>query len=552
MESLKSRKLRGGYYTPKKISDFIASWAIQDKSDKILEPSCGDGEFLESSITRLINLCADKAFISQQIHSVECDPIEAEKAHNRFLTAGIKPVLNQIVVGDFFKYCRNNLADKVQFDCILGNPPFIRYQDFPEEQQLPAFALMVRAGLKPSRLTNAWIPFLVASTLLLKSGGRIGMVIPAELFQVNYAAETRRFLSDSYNTLIIITFRQLVFPDVQQEVVLLLGEKNGKTKHGIKIVEVNNIDDLAKLNIDKFKKNTTQLDHSSEKWTQYYLTSKEIDTLRGIKADSSIPLSGEFIDVDVGIVTGQNRFFVITQEEVSKYNLNNYVVRIIGRANHIKGIVATDNDWKQLAVSNNPVFLLNIPDVTFDKLPQGPKRYIEYGASQGFCSGYKCKIRKKWWVVPSVWVPDAFMLRQVHLFPKIVVNKCNATATDTLHRVKLINSMNSLALSCAFLNSLTLAYSEVTGRSYGGGVLTFEPSEAERLPLPVKNSTKLNINEIDQLLRKNKIKEVLDITDDMLLRRGLQLPEKDISVLRDIWCKLRDRRIQRRNTLAVL
>ena len=183
-----------------------------------------------------------------------------------------------------------------------------------------------------------------------------------------------------------------------------------------------------------------------------------------------------------------------------------------------------------------------------NSLPSGVKEYIEFGVSQGFDTGYKCRIRKNWWVVPSVWVPDAFMLRQVHLCPKIVLNKCEATATDTLHRVKLINGMSGQILSCAFVNSLTLAFAEVTGRSYGGGVLTFEPSEAERLPLPVKNASDLDIDEIDSLLRENRLEKVLDITDDILLRKGLQLPAKEVSSLRSIWEKLCNRRIQRHSS----
>ena len=30
-------KLRGGYYTPKKISEFISQWAIRSKNDTVLE-----------------------------------------------------------------------------------------------------------------------------------------------------------------------------------------------------------------------------------------------------------------------------------------------------------------------------------------------------------------------------------------------------------------------------------------------------------------------------------------------------------------------------------
>lgn len=547
MDNAKSRKLRGGYYTPPVIADFIAKWAIRSSDDTVLEPSFGDGAFIESIISRYSSLGVGPAEMISLIHGVEYDPLEAEKARSKFIKPALKIENNQLAVGDFFKYYKDHLAGKIQFDCIIGNPPFIRYQDFPEEQRAAAFSLMIRAGLKPNRLINTWIPFLIASTLLLKDQGRIGMVIPAELFQVNYAAETRRFLSEAYSKLAIVTFRKLVFPEVQQEVVLLLGEKNGRERHDISVVELDDVRDLENLKVASLKTKTKKLDHSTEKWTQYFLDGDEIELLRSIKSDSTIPLSGEFFKVDVGVVTGQNKFFVLNQDQVRKLKLEKNVAKVIGKANQVRGIVIGEKEWEALADSQLPVYLLNAPDVDYDSLPSNLRQYINYGASQGLNSGYKCRIRKRWWVVPSAWVPDAFFLRQVHSFPKIVLNKCNATATDTLHRIKLINGLRDEVLASAFVNSMTFAFSEVTGRSYGGGVLTFEPSEAERLPLPVKNADRLDISRIDRDLRDNNIEAVLNMNDHILLAKGLNLSSTDISMLRGIWRKLRDRRIRRRS-----
>ena len=64
---------------------------------------------------------------------------------------------------------------------------------------------MNKYGFKPNRLTNIWLPFLLLSCNALKSNGRLGMVIPAELFQVDYAAEARQFLSVYFDRLTIIT-----------------------------------------------------------------------------------------------------------------------------------------------------------------------------------------------------------------------------------------------------------------------------------------------------------------------------------------------------------
>ena len=43
-----AEKLRGGFYTPLPIAEFILKWAVNGDSDlDILEPSCGDGVLLK-------------------------------------------------------------------------------------------------------------------------------------------------------------------------------------------------------------------------------------------------------------------------------------------------------------------------------------------------------------------------------------------------------------------------------------------------------------------------------------------------------------------------
>ena len=48
MELASAEKLRGGFYTPEPIAEFILRWGINGSTKfDILEPSCGDGVFLE-------------------------------------------------------------------------------------------------------------------------------------------------------------------------------------------------------------------------------------------------------------------------------------------------------------------------------------------------------------------------------------------------------------------------------------------------------------------------------------------------------------------------
>jgi adenine-specific DNA-methyltransferase len=553
-----AQKLRGGYYTPNPIADFLARWAIRSATSTILEPSLGDGNILVAAAERLRDLGAAPPNIVDQLFGVELDRDEAQKAIRRIESAvdGCSPC--HIHIGDFFGYAEQTLFEipvligtltpTTTFDAIVGNPPFIRYQNFPEELRSIATHLMEYAGFKPSKLMNTWLPFLLISSHLLNENGRLGMVIPAELFQVNYAAEARQFLSDFFPRLGIITFEQLVFPDIQQEVVLLLAEKGGETS-GIRVFEMANPDELATFNPDDFySAELKEMDHSTEKWTQYFLSQAEINLLREMRARDDITLSGEILDVDVGVVTGQNKFFIVTRQQARENQLEPHLERIVSRSAHMQGAVFSASDWFANVEQDYPALFFSPPQEAIDDLPVSLREYIRFGEAQEYHTGYKCRIRSMWYIVPSVWTPDAFMLRQVHGYPKLILNDAQATCTDTIHRVRFINGVSPKIAVCAFLNSLTFAFSEVTGRSYGGGVLTFEPSEAESLPMPLRGAEHLDIDLIDKHLRNNDIDAVLDITDRVLLIDGMGLSEIQVRSLRNIWCKLRDRRINRKHS----
>ena len=542
------QKLRGGYYTPKPIADFLAHWAIQSPEAEVLEPSCGDGVLLQSAFEALVERGAEPQRAAELLHGVEIDGREGRKAISRIEALCVKPPTSLIHPGDFFAYCKAHLNDKRLFDAVIGNPPFIRYQHFIEEQREPAFELMSKADMRPNRLTNTWVPFVVASSFLVGDEGRLAMVIPAELLQVNYAAELRRFLSDYYNKITLITFRKLVFEGIQQEVVLLLGERNGEGRGGIRTIELDGTNDLASYEHTDFTGSELKpMDHSTEKWTQYFLNKAEIKLLRAMRADPALTNAGKVIDVDVGIVTGQNQFFVLNDEQVKSRRLGDYTLPIVGRSGHLKGAIFSEADWRANVEANLPAHLLNLPDVPQAELPKEGDDYVASGEEEGLNTGYKCRIRQRWYVVPSVWTPDAFMLRQVHGYPKIIVNKTKATCTDTIHRVKLLNGTKGEVIAAAFLNSLTFAFSEVMGRSYGGGVLELEPNEAEKLPLPLNGAERLDLSQLHELLLRDNIEAVLDLTDSVLLIDGLGLTEKETKMLRRIWQKLRDRRINRKH-----
>lgn len=529
-------KLRGGYYTPRVITDFISSWALNTGNESVLEPSCGDGGFLHSIVRRMEELSVAES-ISEVVTGVEVCKDEALKAE-KYGT--------QIVCSDFFEYYKTFIANKKSYDVIVGNPPFIRYQDFDVKSRDLAFGFMREAGFHPTKLTNIWLPFLVLSSLALKKNGKLGMVIPAELFQVNYASEARKFLAEYFDRLTLVTFQKLVFEDIQQEVILLLGERNSEDK-GIQVIELNDLEDLKNLDLNNFfYHEIKELNHSAEKWIKYYLTNDEIQLMRTLRNNSDITCTTDLFEINVGLVSGENNFFLLNRKMVDEHHLANSTRMVIGKTEQLKGVILSEKDFKNLSEKGKKVYLFTPENLPFSKLSKAEQKYIKYGVDQGYNLGYKCRIRKNWYCIPQSWEPDAFILRQVNRYPRIILNNVNAVSTDTIHKVRFLEGVKSELVAASFLNSFTLALSEITGRSYGGGVLTFEPSEIRQLKIPMKNAEQLDVNKIDLLIREDKIEEVLDYTDQILLVEGLGLTKSEVNVLRNIWIKLSERRLGRK------
>jgi hypothetical protein len=134
---------------------------------------------------------------------------------------------------------------------------------------------------------------------------------------------------------------------------------------------------------------------------------------------------------------------------------------IIGRTSSLKSIVFDENDFEKYQLTE-PGYLLDLNNVSERDIPEKLKEYITHGEAENVHKGYKCRVRKRWFNVPSIYVPNAFMFRQIHKYPLLVVNRAGATSTDTIHRVKFINGTKPEELAAICFNSLTLL-----GRSYG-------------------------------------------------------------------------------------
>ncbi|ANN35256.1 MULTISPECIES: class I SAM-dependent methyltransferase [Bacillus] len=544
-ENASAEKLAGRYYTPYELAEFIVNWGTSDiEINNVLEPSCGDGVFLDA--LRTIN----RDF---QCTAVEIFEDEATIAADRLI---LDERFN-IVVSDFYDQYINNIRHE-RYQFIMGNPPYIRYQYLTEEQRNIQTEILQMSGLKPNKLINAWVAFVVATINLLDEDSKIGLVIPAELLQVKYAEQLRLYLMQELSEMTIVTFQELIFPDVEQEVVVLLGRKknNHSGNHVMKILEFQNITDL----IDTFpQKNEQQkfqtIDIQNVKWTKYFLDTAENEVITSIRTNQNFTRFGDIADVDVGITTGNNSFFCLDREIAERYDLLEISRPLIARSVNIPGVTFEEEDWIVNINNGARTYLLDFNQLNDEQITPKQWEYIRVGEKNGENTGYKCRIRQRWYVVPSIWEPNAFFLRRNYHYPKFVLNHCQAVSTDTMHRVSFRMGTDEKRAVLAYYNSVAFAFTELEARSYGGGVLEILPRELERVVIP--NLVDLIIEEevVDMLfgflndtIRRNEnIEFALDIIDQTLLIERLGIDVEVVNTCRTIWHRLKDRRIGRGN-----
>ncbi|WP_203568996.1 Eco57I restriction-modification methylase domain-containing protein [Aestuariimicrobium ganziense] len=221
------------------------------------------------------------------------------------LKAGGDP---NIIVTDFF------LTEPTgTYSAVIGNPPYIRYQDFAGEARKRSREAALRAGVNMSGLASSWAAFTVHSALMLRKGGRLGLVVPAELLSVNYAAEVRRFLLDRFKRIDLVLFTERVFAEAQEDVVLLLadGFNEGHAEH-MSIYQARNAASLTTT----LAATTWSPADPADKWTPSLLTRDALVAYNALTADGFTTLH-TWGETTLGMVTGNNRYFTMSPAEAA-------------------------------------------------------------------------------------------------------------------------------------------------------------------------------------------------------------------------------------------
>ena len=218
-----TRHMLGEYYTP----DWLARHLLDEigfdggAGLRLLDPACGSGAFLVSAIRRIRDFWAARAAPLQAsseslrrtilagVVGFDLNPLAVLSAKANYLIAvadlldGAEPVCLPVLVRDSI------LADDDgppmgRFDCVVGNPPWIAWDDLPADYREATKPLWQRYGLFSLSGSDArhgggkkdlsTLMLYAAADRYLKPRGRLAMVVTQTVFQTKGAGDGfRRF-----------------------------------------------------------------------------------------------------------------------------------------------------------------------------------------------------------------------------------------------------------------------------------------------------------------------------------------------------------------------
>lgn len=174
-----------------------------------IEPAAGDGAFLGVMIERLADSCERLGRPMSDCHgsliAYELDEASATRARVLAVEVlsgqGVKPAIAEslakswVRAGDYLFDSMN-----VEADFVIGNPPYVRLEEIPEET-----ALLYRGAYRTMYgRADLYVAFFEAALRQLKDGGACAFICADRWMRNQYGAELRDLITSSFAVDVII------------------------------------------------------------------------------------------------------------------------------------------------------------------------------------------------------------------------------------------------------------------------------------------------------------------------------------------------------------
>ncbi|WP_231461727.1 N-6 DNA methylase [Pedobacter sp. Leaf132] len=527
------KKKSGSYYTPLRLAEAVANYCLLQLSAgeriTVLEPSVGDGSFL-SAISSSKNL---ERFGSVLITAVERNAEELDKAM-------ALPLDPKIEAGGFnMDYLDYHFVEQQLFSLYIGNPPYVKKNLLDDKQKELASLIHAEKGLSNKSINNIWTSFLVSGLGKLDENGILALILPLELLQVKFTEEIRELLKQEFERIEIFTFDELQFQECKgQDTVLLIGYKT-HDEAGTFYTNIQSLDELLEQRFEFYQ--NTALAEKHKKWTHHFISPEDYDFIEQLKIRLE-PIS-HYVHNKPGVVTAANSFFIVNSDTIGQYNLKEFARPILQKGFFVNGSVDfTEQDFAALVAAKKPSYLLDFSNLEREDIAGELSDYIDMGVKLELPTRYKCAMRQPWYQIPNIAdAPSAFFFKRAHEYPKLLSNDAQVLVTDSAYMIEMRNGFELNGFIFSFYNSLTLAFAELEGRYYGGGVLELTPNEFRVLPVPYVIPEDFGQYKQD-FKNKKSIDELLERYNFSILNTSLGLTQLEIERIESIRKKLVNKR----------
>lgn len=533
----RERHRLGQYYTPPPIVELIVEMCIASPNDGVLDPACGSGSFLVKTYHKLRDLKKKEdpfrggaqlhRELLSQVYGIDINPFPAQLSSMNLAVRNLKVRSENInlVVSDFFKIKPGMAPLPPEFDVVITNPPYTRQEEMEYKGKIRDMALTYSDGTKIDIDARAgiYVYFFTHGAKFLKHRGRIGYITSNSWLDVKFGEGLKEFFLDHFKIDFIIEHDAGVFETPVVDTCITILEKadrellkQARDENVIKFVRIKKPMDIAE--ISEFIR-TISADHEDDKirvvmTKQRELTSKEKwgKYLRApsiyfrILQHPGITLLNEVADVNYGIKTGANEFFILDKEKRDVWGIKDgYLKPVINSLRDIKYIEFGQEDISK--------YVLMVHDDKDKLADENIVKYIEFGEEKEYPKRPSIRGRKRWYDLGEKTPAPILLSEKLRRRVFFVWNKSHTLAGKNLIEIRpKSEKLEDILVLLGILNSTVSILSvELQGRLYGGGMLDLQVYELAQLPI-------LNPNRLKGDVRKKLENAFLEICDAQ--RRG--------------------------------
>jgi hypothetical protein len=444
------RRVFGATLTP--------NWVIDLQLDQI-ENKCNPARVIDAGAgTGRYALRAARRWPRATVIAVEKDPSLADAIRINARASGLKI---DVRCDD---YLASDLPEIEGVTAFIGNPPYVRHHDISAEDKVWYSREMSRLGLPHSQLAGLHTYFYLKSYLLSRRGDVGSFVSAAEWLDTNYGRGMRElFCRMGGDKLIRVDPRERVFPDALTTSVIgvwAIGNEG--------VVELADLDARAvHPRIEIARDELLQ----REKWPGFGREFRKESETRSVL--------GDYFRISRGQVTGCNHLWIATHE-TELLIPERYLFPCVTDANEIikaNGILRDGTKLRRV---------IDLPSDLRDLTTAERKRvelFLETATHSGASDSYIAKHRKPWWRVGLKPAPPIVMSYMGRRPPVFACNACEARILNIAHAVVPLQPM-SIRFQDKLVTWLNENVCTTVGRTYGGGLVKFEPGDAMRIPIP--------------------------------------------------------------------